>query len=148
LRLSGGRYVSDFCFHSQVECMLSRAAPQQRIQLCRFRALWALAGAWIEAPMNHGSNTRIVSFEPEGDRALVFAAKNGDGQAFELLAKRYQPRIFALAMRYTRVPLVQTSTRNLHAELSKRLCQDQGDGPLFSRAALLKVQQSAAGFSR
>jgi len=36
--------------------------------------------------------------------ALVDAAKEGDESAFETLVKRYRPRIFALALRYTRVP--------------------------------------------
>jgi RNA polymerase sigma-70 factor (ECF subfamily) len=53
--------------------------------------------------MNHNSNATIVSFGPAGDRALVLAAKDGDEQAFEVLANRYQPKILALAMRYTRV---------------------------------------------
>lgn len=53
--------------------------------------------------MNHNSNATIVSFAPTGDRALVLAAKNGDEQAFEVLADRYQPKIFAVAMHYTRV---------------------------------------------
>jgi RNA polymerase sigma-70 factor, ECF subfamily len=53
--------------------------------------------------MNHNSNTTIVSFGPICDRALVLAAKNGDEQAFEVLANHYQPKIFAVAMRYTRL---------------------------------------------
>jgi Ion channel len=36
--------------------------------------------------MNHNSNTTIVSFGPTCDHALVLAAKNGDEQAFEVLA--------------------------------------------------------------
>jgi len=53
--------------------------------------------------MNHNSNATIVSFGPTSDGALVFAAKSGDEQAFEILANHYQPKIFAVAMRYTRV---------------------------------------------
>jgi DNA-directed RNA polymerase specialized sigma24 family protein len=37
------------------------------------------------------------------DEELVAAAKNGDELGFERLAKRHQRRIFALALRYTRV---------------------------------------------
>jgi RNA polymerase sigma-70 factor, ECF subfamily len=37
------------------------------------------------------------------DEELVAAAKSGDEPAFETLFKRYQSRIFALALRYTRV---------------------------------------------
>lgn len=45
-----------------------------------------------------------VSFNhPTGDQVLVAAAKMGDHEAFETLVKRYRARIFALALRYTRV---------------------------------------------
>src|SRR5208283_1331824 len=37
------------------------------------------------------------------DETLVATAKMGDEKAFETLVKRYWPRIFALALRYTRV---------------------------------------------
>jgi RNA polymerase sigma-70 factor (ECF subfamily) len=53
--------------------------------------------------MNHNSNETVVSFGPTCDLALVLAARNGDERAFEVLANHYQPRIFAVAMRYTRV---------------------------------------------
>ena len=45
-----------------------------------------------------------VSFDdPASDETLVATAKMGDEEAFETLVKRYRPRIFALALRYTRV---------------------------------------------
>src|SRR5271169_6190932 len=45
-----------------------------------------------------------VSFnDPATDQALVATAKMGDEEAFETLVKRHRPRIFALALRYTRV---------------------------------------------
>jgi len=34
---------------------------------------------------------------------LVVAAKNGSGEAFEILLERYQRNIFAVAWRFTRV---------------------------------------------
>jgi RNA polymerase sigma-70 factor (ECF subfamily) len=37
------------------------------------------------------------------EEAFVTAAKRGDGRAFEMLVKRHEPRILALALRYTRV---------------------------------------------
>jgi RNA polymerase sigma-70 factor (ECF subfamily) len=40
---------------------------------------------------------------PGADEELVAAAKSGDEPAFEALFKRHQSRIFALALRYTRV---------------------------------------------
>ena len=48
--------------------------------------------------------TSIQSFnELEADQVLVTSAKRGDAQAFEVLVKRHEPRILALALRYTRV---------------------------------------------
>src|ERR1700687_607653 len=45
-----------------------------------------------------------VSFnDPAGDQALVATAKMGDQEAFETLVKRHRQRIFAIALRYTRV---------------------------------------------
>jgi len=38
---------------------------------------------------------------PEGDAALVAAAKTGDGSAFELLVQRHEGKIFSLAQRMT-----------------------------------------------
>jgi RNA polymerase sigma-70 factor, ECF subfamily len=45
-----------------------------------------------------------VSFsDPAAEEALVAVAKRGDERAFEALVKHNQPRIFALALRYTRI---------------------------------------------
>jgi RNA polymerase sigma-70 factor, ECF subfamily len=41
--------------------------------------------------------------DPAIDQALVATAKMGDQQAFETLVKRHRTRIFAIALRYTRV---------------------------------------------
>ena len=54
--------------------------------------------------MNDKSNAMILSFNPKGEHAIVLAAKSGDEQAFGILFKRYQPKIFAVALRYTRIP--------------------------------------------
>jgi RNA polymerase sigma-70 factor (ECF subfamily) len=54
--------------------------------------------------MTDNSNVTIASMKPAGDHAIAFAAKRGDGRAFEILFERYQPRIFAVALRYTRIP--------------------------------------------
>lgn len=49
--------------------------------------------------------TNLASFShPPKQEALVAAAKSGEELAFETLVKRHRPRIFALALRYTRVP--------------------------------------------
>jgi len=53
--------------------------------------------------MNNTPNTRILPSDGADDHALVMASKRGDGEAFELLVKRHQPKMFALAMRYTGV---------------------------------------------
>jgi len=54
--------------------------------------------------MNHTAKpTSTCSTNAPAELMLVVAAKNGDEQAFEDLFKRHQRRIFALALRYTRV---------------------------------------------
>ena len=60
---------------------------------------------------------------PGADEELVAAAKSGDEPAFEALFKRYQSRIFALALRYTRVredaeDVVQQTFQNVFVYLS------------------------------
>jgi len=48
--------------------------------------------------------TGTVSFsDPAAEEALVAAAKRGDERAFETLVMRYEPKIFAIALRYTRI---------------------------------------------
>lgn len=45
-----------------------------------------------------------VSFnDPATDETLVAAAKNGDENAFEALVRRHRRKLFAVALRYTRV---------------------------------------------
>jgi RNA polymerase sigma-70 factor (ECF subfamily) len=58
------------------------------------------------------------------EAALVFAAKGGDGQAFEILIKRYQRRILAIARRFTRIredaeDIVQQSFQKAFVHLHK-----------------------------
>ena len=55
--------------------------------------------------------------------ALILAAKNGDGQAFEILIGRYQRRILAVARRFTRIQdaqdIVQQSFQKAFVHLHK-----------------------------
>jgi RNA polymerase sigma-70 factor, ECF subfamily len=53
--------------------------------------------------MNKPAVTTAAPANPGAEEDLVTAAKSGDESAFETLFKRYQPGIFALALRYTRV---------------------------------------------
>jgi len=58
------------------------------------------------------------------EAALVFAAKGGDGQAFEILVERYQQRILAVARRFTRIredaeDIVQQSFQKAFVHLHK-----------------------------
>jgi RNA polymerase sigma-70 factor (ECF subfamily) len=53
--------------------------------------------------MNKPAVTTVAPANPGAEENLVTAAMCGDEPAFETLFKRYQPRIFALALRYTRV---------------------------------------------
>jgi RNA polymerase sigma-70 factor (ECF subfamily) len=48
--------------------------------------------------------TAACSAYPGTEEELVAAAKTGDEAAFETLVKRHKKRIFALAVRYTRIP--------------------------------------------
>jgi RNA polymerase sigma-70 factor, ECF subfamily len=58
-----------------------------------------LMDAVDEVNVTRSSAGRLV---PEGDAALVAAAKTGDGGAFELLVRRNEGKIFSLAQRMTR----------------------------------------------
>lgn len=53
---------------------------------------------------NKSKVTPIPLGDPGADEALIVAARAGDEQAFENLVKRHQPKILALARRYTRIP--------------------------------------------
>jgi RNA polymerase sigma-70 factor (ECF subfamily) len=53
--------------------------------------------------MNNTPNTGIASSYAAGDHAIALAAKRGDERAFGILFERYQPKIFAVALRYTRI---------------------------------------------
>jgi RNA polymerase sigma-70 factor (ECF subfamily) len=53
--------------------------------------------------MNNTPNTGIASSYAAGDHAFALAAKRGDERALGTLFQRYQPKIFAVALRYTRV---------------------------------------------
>ncbi len=53
--------------------------------------------------MNNAPNTVIASPYAAGDHAFALAAKCGDKRAFGILFERYQPKILAIALRYTRV---------------------------------------------
>jgi RNA polymerase sigma-70 factor, ECF subfamily len=57
----------------------------------------------METAMSDEPNATMVSIDPAGDHAIALAAKHGDERAFGILFERYQPKIFVVAMRYTRV---------------------------------------------
>lgn len=57
--------------------------------------------------MDERNKPKVASIplsDPGADEALIVAARAGDEQAFENLVKRHQPKILALARRYTRIP--------------------------------------------
>src|SRR6266852_1809217 len=60
-----------------------------------------LIDAVDEVNVTSTSTGRLV---PEGDAALVAAAKTGDARAFEFLVQRHEGKIFSLAQRMTRNP--------------------------------------------
>lgn len=75
--------------------------------------------------MNNVRKATITSFSgPPKDEALVIAAKNGNGHAFEILVDRHQEKILAVALRYTRVrqdaeDVVQQSLQKAFVHLSR-----------------------------
>ncbi len=135
----GRVYVTDFRIRSQVGRVLSRSAVQQGIQLRRLHSVWPVASAWLTGIEIIAMNTARssddigppqptfagpVSFnDPATDEALVAAAKNGDENAFEALVRRHRRKLFALALRYTRVredaeDVVQQTFQNAFVYLS------------------------------
>src|SRR6266576_461926 len=71
------------------------------------------------------SDARRENIGGQGEEAvLVLAAKRGDGQAFEILIKRYQGRILAVAKRFNHVredaeDIVQQSLQKAFVHLHK-----------------------------
>jgi RNA polymerase sigma-70 factor (ECF subfamily) len=53
--------------------------------------------------MINDSNAMVVPLDSATDDELVAAAKANDERAFELLVKRYQPKLLAIVLRYVRV---------------------------------------------
>ncbi len=110
-------YVTDSRIRSQVGRVVSRAAVQQGIQLRRLHSVWPVASAWLTgilAMITARSSNEIgpaqptfagaVAFsDPVTDEILVATAKNGDENAFEALVRRHRRKLFAIALRYTRV---------------------------------------------
>jgi hypothetical protein len=54
--------------------------------------------------MNSEPNTPILASDPAGDQATMLTAKRGDERAFGILCRRHWPKVFAVALRYTRAP--------------------------------------------
>jgi len=138
--LRGRVYVTDSRIRSQVGRVVLRAAVRQDIRLRRLHSVWPVASAWLTGigiiAMNTArSSTDIgpaqptfagtVAFSgPDTDETLVATAKMGDEEAFATLVKRYRPRIYALALRYTRVredaeDVVQQAFQKTFVHLSK-----------------------------
>jgi RNA polymerase sigma-70 factor (ECF subfamily) len=53
--------------------------------------------------MKNQLSSRVIDFDPKADDVLLHAARGGDQQAFGILVERYQPKIYAVALRYARV---------------------------------------------
>lgn len=58
----------------------------------------------METAMNDNVNATLISSDPAGDHPIALAAKLADERAFGILFEWYRPKIFAVALRYTRVP--------------------------------------------
>jgi RND family efflux transporter MFP subunit len=79
---------------------------------------------WSCASRQFANEQRQNIAGQSGEATLVLAAKRGDGQAFEILSKRYQRRILAVARRFTRIredaeDIVQQSFQKAFVHLHK-----------------------------
>jgi len=77
----------------------------------------------VMSGINRMRADKIEFSDPASDEALVAAAKNGDGNAFEALVRRHRRKLLALALRYTRVredaeDVVQQAFQNAFVYLS------------------------------
>jgi RNA polymerase sigma-70 factor (ECF subfamily) len=94
--------------------------------------------------MKHRAERTIaLASDPEGERTLVVAAKNGDEQAFETLFKRYQRRTLAVVLRYTRVvedaeDIVQQSFYKAFVHL----CQFQGESSFSTWLTRIAINEA------
>lgn len=79
------------------------------------------------SPVDDKNNADMTTETPDHSRTdeeLVAAAKSGDELAFEMLIRRYQPRVFAIALRYVRVhedaeDIVQQTFQKVFVHLRK-----------------------------
>jgi RNA polymerase sigma-70 factor (ECF subfamily) len=94
--------------------------------------------------MKHKAEPTITCVSDlESERTLVVAAKNGDEQAFETLFKRYQRKILAVALRYTRVvedaeDIVQQSFYKAFVHL----CQFQGESSFSTWLTRIAINEA------
>ncbi len=94
--------------------------------------------------MKHKAEPTIACVsDPAGERTLVVAAKNGDEQAFETLFKRYQRKILAVVLRYTRVvedaeDIVQQSFYKAFVHL----CQFQGESSFSTWLTRIAINEA------
>jgi RNA polymerase sigma-70 factor (ECF subfamily) len=94
--------------------------------------------------MNHKAEPTFACVsDPAGERTLVVAAKNGDEQAFETLFKRYERKILAVVLRYTRVvedaeDIVQQSFYKAFVHL----CQFQGESSFSTWLTRIAINEA------
>jgi hypothetical protein len=54
--------------------------------------------------MDSEPNTPILASDPAGDQATMLAARRGGERTVGILCRRHWPKMFAVALRYTRAP--------------------------------------------
>jgi len=93
--------------------------------------------------MYNTPNIEIVSPKAESDHSLALAMNRGDAQAFEIFARRYEPKLMAIALVFTRVPqavenIVQETLRKgfLH------LRQFEGESSFFAWLTRIAVKEA------
>lgn len=93
--------------------------------------------------MNNTPNMGIVSSDAAGDHTLALAANRGDAQAFEILVRRYEPKLMAIALVFTRVredaeDIVQESFRKAFIHLRKF----EGESSFFTWLQRIAVSEA------
>lgn len=89
------------------------------------------------------SSVGIASFDAAGDHAPASAVNRGDVQAFEIFVRRYEPKLMAIALVFTRV---QGHAENIVQETLRKaflhLRQFEGESSFFTWLTRIAVKEA------
>ena len=93
--------------------------------------------------MYNTPNIGIVSSNAVGDHLLALAINCGDAQAFEIFVKRYEPKLIAIALVFTRV---RADVENIVQETLRKsflhLRQFEGESSFFTWLTRIAVKEA------